>query len=193
MTDLTMSADDVAALKLASDASFQLWPDGRHTIRLWIKRGARGLVDHGIYTVREQQLFPTLRWDAEQREREIEVHGRVTRYAGGNNRDAERVVCYASLWDTLRIRTLGHLLRAGHKATLHWEANDDSKLLTDAGFVCDRLTLVATREGRQRRELRVLIDVYTGRDDSVRMVRPVGSYEHGTTSPEYTLAIIKEQ
>jgi hypothetical protein len=175
----TLGADAVAALRAADSLSFHVH-DGHASIRAYRERGSEG-----IYTAREQRLFPNARDFAWSRFREIEAEFAAHGYGEGSGiswstgwgEGAPGLAAYTSISGTDYADgtwpTVANALRVGDTLTLSWVADNNSDVIRDAGLHTDRLTLCVTRgEGGKRYAFHVREQ--TGPDNSARMIRRNG-------------------
>jgi hypothetical protein len=72
------------------------------------------------------------------------------------------------------------ILRTGTRVALQWTRSNQSPVLTDAGVVRDELRIRVQARGASQ-AFTYLVAVLVGKDNSARMIRPIGSYAHGTS------------
>ncbi len=175
-----LDAEALAALRAADSLSFHTH-DGRAFIRAYRERGSGG-----VYTAREQRLFPDARDFAWSRFREIETNFFASGYGDGSTswstgwgEGAPRLAAYASIsgkdYGDGTWPTIAQALRPGDTLSLSWVADNNSDVIRDAGLHTDRLTLRVTRGyGDKRKQYAFHVDERTSLDNSARMIRRNG-------------------
>jgi hypothetical protein len=175
----TLTADDVAALRLADTVSFHYW-QGRGYIRATLDGGYSEMPR--IYSTREQRMF-TLSGagKASDRSREMDTETAITAYSRDENIEwthagseplaaAFAMIHSASVSD--RWKTIVRLLRAGDRVTLSWVANNNNGYVKEAGLYRDELRMRIDRDKSE--PLVFLVEVSVCPDNSARMVRRHG-------------------
>jgi len=172
----TLSAEDVAALRLAHSVTFHHY-EGRAFIRIYVRPSGHP----ATLTVREQLLFPERDSvvSPDERSRVIEVTGSISGYhengtmwhvdSGDTRARAFEMVHsaqYASTWTTI-----ASLLSAGESVWLHWIADNHTDLVREHGLHADELQLVATK-GKRTRTFSVARTITL--DNSARMIHRHG-------------------
>lgn len=170
----TLSADDVAALRMASSVTFHHY-QGHAFIRAYIRPEGR----RETYTQRQQILFPEPTSIPGERHRDVTVSGSISGYGkhgGGWRVDSDDVTAsafhmitsarFAPTWVTIAA-----LLTAGETVALEWIADNNTENHDSVGFHCDQLQLTATK-GKRTRVFSVAERV--GPDNSARMIRRHG-------------------
>lgn len=178
----TLTADDVAALRMADDVSFH-HRDGEAFIRVYI--GRAGSNPPRVYSGREQRLFTETDSLVADRTRTMpvpsHVHGHTNRAAvdgpvsAWTERTYPSVACYASPYGSARYSrkwaTLAGVLRVGDVISLAWTADNNTETLRTAGLHADELALLVSRRGKP---LEFHVDYHVGPDNSARMIRRDG-------------------
>jgi hypothetical protein len=169
---MTLTADDVAALRKANRVAFQTTSDGVTAIRAILDKGSYS-DQVAVYTAREQRLFPETRTIGDDRERTIRCQGRCTDYGDGDRRSGEGYTAFHldMFAHTTEWQSIAATLRAGDTVTLHWVASNNSDVTRGAGFVRDELRICFGAGSRTRT---FLVDVQVGPRNSARMVKPAG-------------------
>jgi len=135
-----LTKEFLKALKQADTICFRL-NDGKHTLEA-SKRVNDGV--YGDHTVRA----------------DLSIDGFVRDY-GKNGGQIDTAFCYLGSAKYIpEIQTILTLLRAGDHIKVMWIANNDSEVLTNAGFCQDEVRLIVTRQAASGRSkvLNFLID-----------------------------------
>ncbi len=158
-----LTKEYLKALKQAETICFRL-TNGKHTIEA-SKKVSDGI--YGDHTVNA----------------DLEVDGRITDYGKNGGEISEAFGYIGSAKFCPEIQTLISFLRAGDQLKLEWIANNDSEVLTKAGFCQDELKLLVTRESKTGK-----VSVLTFHIDS--QVSPIDSSSRIClrTSVEYSIA-----
>lgn len=178
----TLTADDVAALRMAHDVTFH-HHDGKAFIRLYLGRGASN--PPRVYSAREQRLFTETDSPVADRTRTMPVPSHVYGYSDRSAVDGlvsawteqkyPTVACFASPYGSARYArkwtTLAEVLRVGDVISLAWTADNNTETLRKAGLHADELALLVGRRGKS---LEFHVDYRVGPDNSARMIRREG-------------------
>lgn len=151
---LTLSADDVAALRACESVSFHLRKGNA-----WIQPMLDTVLDTRTYSAREQQLFPDTRnTGAGDRARIITATSSILGYSeegtgvGWTKHTHPGAACVAMISAARHHEvwpTLAGLIRPGDRLHLGWTASNDTDLLRQAGLHHDYLHLVVLRGERK--------------------------------------------
>lgn len=170
---LTLTADDLAALRMATGIVCQTTREG-HAIRAILDRSRYTPEPVAIYSAREQRLFPDTRNHARDRERTMVCGARMTAYGDGDVRygsDHYTAFHYEQFPRMSEWASIAATMRVGDTVTLQWVASNNSEVTRSAGFVRDELRVSFGSANRART---FLIDVQVGPRNSARMVKPGG-------------------
>jgi hypothetical protein len=164
---ISLSADDVAALRMADSVSFSVYEGEAYIVAYLNKRFS----PNPIFSVKEQKLFEADDHDFRERSRKIicDSH-RVINYQPHDS-DAQYRCHHYDQFRNAEWVTAANALRVGEQLTLEWVAGNDPIERKEGDWHRDELRLVAgKRVGKSRTWL---IDVYVGPDNLNRMVRVV--------------------
>lgn len=154
-----LTADDLAALKLADSVSFHhSTPDnGGPVIRLHLVGGYSDVPR--IFTAKEQRVFPMsgILGDRD-RYREIAVESSAYGYgadgrSGFRSDDRPRLACFEMIHSAQVSDTWGtivRLLKSGDRLTLSWIADNNTDNVRNSGLHNDELRLFVCRAGQQK-------------------------------------------
>jgi hypothetical protein len=178
-----LNNSELAALRMADTVNFHV-TDGRAFIR------AHRHAPSGIYTAREQHIFPTAQ-EYGGRFREIPCDIRAMGYGYNDsigiewtteNTDAPKLAAFASVSGTLygdnTWPTTAQALRVGDRLCLSWTADNNNTTIREANLHSDRLTLRVTRGEKKPRHLAFFVAQTVTHNNSARMIRRDG-YGYG--------------
>lgn len=138
---LTLTKDDIAALRQASDVSFNIWvnePEGKK------------------YAMRASRRVADPVWaESDTQTREIFVEGgRIETYR--DPRPGRTVAAHASVrYGDPRWKTIASLLKEGDEIHFHFEVGNDTETVKEVGLTIDQFSLIVRRKSGQRhKELR---------------------------------------
>jgi hypothetical protein len=175
-----LTADDIAALKLADKVVYSLSTHGS-----LIRAGIESQRDGNVFTAREQRLFPKA--ERSEREREINVLSAAHGYGKHGesrwhwNLEHNPFTTAPSCFDMAHnakydhnLQTLIHSLRAGETLRMIWTGDNNNDLVREAGLHVDQLDVIVipAREGAARRSYCVETSVCA--DNTARMIRRNG-------------------
>lgn len=173
---MTVTADDVWAMRNCDDVTFYRHKDGEteivvslHDHTVYPNAGtADGRYDGRVYSKREQTVF-NKRDALDRRARSIAVDSaRLVNYRNTPEWSTEWSL-YVSHVDTAQWSTIARSAKAGDSMEFMAYANNQSELLTEAGLVHDGLYLQFRDVARKNNRV-FLICQSVGRDNSARMV-----------------------
>lgn len=179
-----LTADDVAALRMAESYSFHTHSAYNGSI-LRLYTNAPGAVDDAVvFSKRQQVLFPEIH-NKDTRARTLTIDGAASGYGEnlghggwqwpswtGSQVQEPTPECFFSGYLKDQWRTIVRSLRVGTVLKIEWTADNNTEIARDAGLHLDEVRLIATtvtRTGSRR-------DVFnvgwaTCRDNSARMIR----------------------
>lgn len=175
-----LSADMIAAMRLADSVSLHHTPADGGEIRLYLDRFG----ESRIYTAREQRLFPQTDIGASDRATILPVSASLSGYGeslgsgGWNLESAPDAVAFhmiSSAQFQSEWRTVCALVKPLDVVGLVWTADNNTEIIRDAGLHCDEVRLTIDRGGKKR-ALSFLLAATTGRDNTARMIRRNGTY-----------------
>lgn len=169
----TITADDIAALKIAETVSFHVYK-GEVYIRAGIELSRIG--EPRIFTAREQRLLPQT--DSWSRERRIDTQGGARGYDGDSSwHGDERTTAFEMVHSASYSRewqTIVSCLRPGDVLGIDFCGDGGSNGNTKpVGIHVDTLHLNVQR-GTKHRALRFLVDYCACVDNSARAVKRFG-------------------
>ncbi len=171
-----LTADDVKAVQKADQVVLRHY-SGATTMEVYLDRPLPD--EPRIYTEAEQRLFPVTDNISRERARIIRVRGAVNSYEEAVPYRCDLAVARA-FWMSSSAqfddvwRTIASLMKPGTDVQVAFVGNAKSNGHTKAnGLHADAVRIYLTPKGAQR-PLVFLVDVFVGRDDTARMVKPRG-------------------
>jgi len=191
MDQLTLTRDDVEALRRARGVVFFADSEGRAKVRAYFERRS-----DTYFTPVEQRIFPTLRWNYsthQEWEREFRVNGSARVTSGLSEHtsplDGKRLIgSYFVMSAQVHApwRTIAAAAREGQAMELRFLADHSTHdNLRRVGYHADDFILrlwTLDEDGGRKKVQEFLVDVGVGPHDSARMIRAEHDVAQLTTS-----------